>query len=47
MRFTKGDNNITLPQIEHFLVEVLGEKNRDDIQYVTKNTNRLDQDGNG
>lgn len=47
MTFTGGDNNITLPQVEHFIVEVLGEKNRDDIQYVTNNLSRLDQDGNG
>lgn len=26
---------------------MLGEKNKDDIQYVTNNLSRLDQDGNG
>ena len=47
MRFTRGNNNITIPQVEQFVVEVLGEKNRDELQYVTSNLSRLDQDGNG
>ena len=47
MQFTNGNHTITLTQVEQFVAEVLGEKNRDEIGYVTSNLSRLDQDGNG
>ena len=46
-KYAGNSGNITIPVVEKFIVDVLGQQEKADRDYVMKNIFRLDIDGSG